>query len=53
VRVGEHATVGDDDAGAAEPGADPDDGRADGAGDGGDGGLELAEHGHGWDPRWC
>ena len=41
VGVGEDAAVADDDAGAAEPGADPDDGRTDGASDGGDGFLEL------------
>ena len=46
VGVGEHAAVGDDDAGTAKAGADPDDGRADGGGDGGDGLLELVEHGH-------
>ena len=47
VGVGEDAAVGDDDAGAAEPGADPDDGRTGGARDGGDGLLELGEDGHG------
>ena len=49
VGIGEDAAVGDDDAGAAETGTDPDDGRADGDGDGRDGLLELAEHGHGDD----
>ena len=47
VGVGEDAAVADDDAGAAEPGTDPDDGRADGACDGGDGFLELFKDGHG------
>ena len=46
VGIGQDAAVGDDDAGAADTGADPDDGRADGRGDGGDGLLELVEHGH-------
>ena len=40
--------VGDDDAGAARAAADPDDGRADALGDGGDGGLELFDGAHGW-----
>ena len=41
------ATVGDDDAGAAGAGPDADDGRGGGGRDGGDGLLELGEHGHG------
>ena len=47
VGVGQDGTVGDDDAGAAGAGPDPDDGRGGGGRDGGDGLLELGEHGHG------
>jgi hypothetical protein len=47
VSVGEHATVGDDDAGAAPPAAsEPDDGRPDPLRHAGDGTLQLVEEGH-------
>ncbi len=47
VGVGQDLAVGDDDAGAARPAADPDDGRADAVGDRGDGGLEFFDDCHG------
>ena len=46
VGIGQDLAVGDDDAGAAGPAADPDDGRSDALGDGGDGGLQVFDGAH-------